>query len=1439
MNNSQNSISTILPQLLRLYNNNVTAYEKITEAVTSSQQSVTIDLTDGTGTTKKLQVPSFGFLKGEIDRLDQNIKTLVNFNVGGNSSLLLSDGTFRQIILSSLLSEAKDLTSIPSVTKFGIKDNYFFDDFLTPLLYVSFNITGQVPPETEEALIKRVFLTLDTPQKQNYFKQNLLGSVSLDYATTLTNLDNQQIVYVEDESTIALPPNKNRYYGYFDVVDISSSNITKVVNSTQNSQTTKLFILNKLTYSDSTLTTTDSMSLKVGDSLVINSNPIDTRYVVKSIDTSTNAVTLQLVEGNKGIAIGANVFKIYSAVDETIEVDVNVGFNEYMLVFIKPVDPHSRIPAVNWSPGTGFYSNDLLYTQPDGTVIPLSPYYKNAVVDFGRYILSLSVDKLPTSAQALQPNAPVLNTTDFQVVPINQHVTDQTVIANIQDLNKQKNGVSSDLKQLDTAITQKRAEIATKNYQNNVERDADTNALYALIQQRSAKSDLYSSLVKEIDGRVRDNGLMTADPIYRIRGFFPIPEPRVSPETGTQQIVQFLVEYRYLSSTGAANPVKTFDFTDNGVQTTGAYANWTQVYSAVRSRSFNANTQRYEWDAVITQDADSININQLDIPITTAEQVEIRIKSVSEAGWPSNPAYSQYSNSVIIAFPDNINTQNALSDLIKQNQDALSTVKLQEAINAKGIETHLSSSFYSGDRYFAHDTKVIASGFVASNTQQPIDLFTKLNDLQNAILQLQQQLSGVKAEISVTFLDENGVETQVARDQKNSLFAGYYTDAVNGLSIKKGAIVTKTFFINIKNNTQTPLELVSRIWGSSDRQVVESQDTTNGGTSSIPASVYSYLDNYGTYNSSDTDYNTVRRYDIVPLLLTNPNVASNNKYGNIDSLAPYQSAQVKGQFIYARYKDIAAEQEFYAYTNPSGGRIDKLDDAEDSYTRTTATSTGNSSQFIWGGSFYWDSGSSRFLPSTDAAYSGSGAATGDVLEVHVSHPMLTTLDTFKAYYETHTYDTGTGSGLGATVPSSSDLRANGTPIDVFETCAAVQPSGNILGRRVARPIFRHTKFISLLDSDTRGKQQPYYLFEKVNAMGSSGTYNITASATLADTSIGIIGGSGTTYNGAGLGPFNYQRAVKMSFDSNDQYLLGKKSCGAYMFLSTDNHDSIVVNGKSQTSTRTVKNGTTYSIKVPISFQYRMTDYYGAGTTGIGNIGGDSTGRTVNLKYTKRMGVDIYISGGNVFSFDVEVTAKYSPDNLNLDVIPRVDVTGALSDLQNTIRTISPSIGGGGGGGCPTPDMRIMTGPNSWIAAGLLKVGDLIWTAHEHTNVWANYAVTSAQRMVQPLVEVMIEGISAPIKVSDTHRFLTQSGEYVKVTELSLGDVIQTVTDSTMGAIKSIIRIGEGDIIKLEIDDAHTYVVEGARSHNMKYAMDQGGYNDKAYGQGNFQNINLQ
>jgi hypothetical protein len=50
-----------------------------------------------------------------------------------------------------------------------------------------------------------------------------------------------------------------------------------------------------------------------------------------------------------------------------------------------------------------------------------------------------------------------------------------------------------------------------------------------------------------------------------------------------------------------------------------------------------------------------------------------------------------------------------------------------------------------------------------------------------------------------------------------------------------------------------------------------------------------------------------------------------------------------------------------------------------------------------------------------------------------------------------------------------------------------------------------------------------------------------------------------------------------------------------------------------------------AVSVPLVFQYRMTDYFGTTSgTGLGNIGGDETGSTVNLTYSlKELGL-IYI-----------------------------------------------------------------------------------------------------------------------------------------------------------------------------------------------------------------------
>ena len=162
---------------------------------------------------------------------------------------------------------------------------------------------------------------------------------------------------------------------------------------------------------------------------------------------------------------------------------------------------------------------------------------------------------------------------------------------------------------------------------------------------------------------------------------------------------------------------------------------------------------------------------------------------------------------------------------------------------------------------------------------------------------------------------------------------------------------------------------------------------------------------------------------------------------------------------------------------------------------------------------------------------------------------------------------------------------------------------------------------------------------------------------------------------AGYVSGGYSRNAKNSFEGFDQYTLGKRSVGSYLFVSADNHLNIQVDGDSIQSREAVAFGQQNAISVPLVFQYRMTDYFGTITgTGLGNVAGDSSGSTVNLTYSKRIGFDLYPNNSDVVQFDIEFSAKYRSDRLTLDVFPKATVTKGLNDLEKVVSGLRPSIG---------------------------------------------------------------------------------------------------------------------------------------------------------------------
>ena len=352
----------------------------------------------------------------------------------------------------------------------------------------------------------------------------------------------------------------------------------------------------------------------------------------------------------------------------------------------------------------------------------------------------------------------------------------------------------------------------------------------------------------------------------------------------------------------------------------------------------------------------------------------------------------------------------------------------------------------------------------------------------------------------------------------------------------------------------------------------------------------------------------------------------------------------------------------YSYRNPDGNFIVNLDRSVNFYGRSASSNTGVATDFFWGGGFD--------LTGVPFATNGYIAGNDDLIDVHTEHPYVKSYAAYRSNYILQTGDSL--GGVNATLPA-----APGVAVD----CTS---SSTTVGAGTADVLFRQSKFIPLQSDESYGKQQSIYLNENavdLNALGLTEpvTFN-DANNTVLAASPSLVAISNLsndvlnpdlTNNGNG-----YERNVKTAFDSFDQYLLGKQSCGSYLFVSTDTHQNIQVDGDSVQSEEVVQFGQQNSINIPLVFQYRMTDYFGTGagsSGGIGNIAGDSTGATVNVTYTKKLGFDLYPNNQRVFQYDIEVFAKYRSDNLNIDVFPSQTVTKGLNDLEKVVAGLNPSV----------------------------------------------------------------------------------------------------------------------------------------------------------------------
>jgi len=815
----QSSFPTVADQVISSNKNIIEILGKINSLTTTTDQSINIQIYDENGALRSFAVPSFNSLKGEIDRLNNNINSLYSIDSAGAMIATSNQNKYKKIITVDLNREPSAVGSLGSLTKFKALNNWFFDGLMSPIISIELDLTGKVENNVRKVQSRRYIVdfakdatgTLTTLGQSalNSFNTLFRGNASINISD-FENWHNTTsgVLYPTnpqfDEQVFDLDPHDLLYDGQFSVLRIQEDRINR-----------KLFyVLDTLTYL--VRSTNETAQLSIGSEVIINSEQTSTRYKVIEVSTSESnpRVRLERVEGIEPVPVGLGTLKIYSPVVYNKVVKVSLGYDERIVIFVKPLNADNNLLARNFSLGTGFYTNDLTLdsTAPQNG-LTMEQFYTDYVYDYGKVLKDLVAKKTPNNL-AGTPTAPTLNLDNFKVVQINKHLTDTPDSNLIKQKHNYQLTLRSEIQQIQDALIDKNTKSRVSKFKSEANRKQFNLEIEELSRKKDSKSKLLATTTQEIIN-LSNNPKTKVEPKFRVRGFWTVPSAIVTRSTRPQEIVQFRVQYRYVSKDGSEAPIETFKI-DN-TQTKGAFSNWNEFKTDARKRTYNQGTGEYTWEIEDVEKADTPNINQLDLSIQANEKIEVRIKSISEVGWPESPTESDWSEILTVEFPDDLN--NVLNEndfILKAATTEDLKVKVNQELASKGLDDHLSDTIVVNNITFHHDATKILSGMKDENGVA-LDLYTYLKSLQDRISSLEEKIKRDKGELEVIilrnnqeFVVANGSETTFNVECEDYLDSYTETGAPSGRVYQNNIYVIKDFVVKVRNkSTSSALGLLS------------------------------------------------------------------------------------------------------------------------------------------------------------------------------------------------------------------------------------------------------------------------------------------------------------------------------------------------------------------------------------------------------------------------------------------------------------------------------------------------------------------------------------------------------------------------------------------------------------------------------------------------------
>ena len=820
------SITEHVIKLQELTQKNLDILQALNDSFYTNQNHLLVEVGGG-----QYAIPSFIALENKLNNLTANFQNLINAPQTGEAFFNF-DGNSRAIEVRSYTTTPMSLT-LGQISNFNVEQNDIFKDFLTPNPYIHISVTA-LPNDISQVMVKKIIPLAQ--ELKEIFKEKVKENPSNTWAYKdvykILSAYVHDVDYVEYDTKMDLPIRKNIGTGTYVIEEIVEDYIDEnlvnhlVFKLRSDLDTTQYMSSPKYRLFDETI----ERDLKVGDQLV--SAEGNAKMEIEEIRTNTNTIKVKILNGeflnlmpsfqnpNQYIS-SANIIRFYSPIDFDDDKYVKIPLEEDQYIFVAIAALNSRM-NVQSSWGTGLVINTYKLTKGDQT---FDTYYKDNIRNVGDVLFEISsmLSNTLTKYSKEEFNnfttfKPVVNVNNLLVTQINKHLNNSTSVQNIRTLYSQKQQYKTQLDEVNGEIASVTNALNTLSFDDTTGyRTAYTEQLTALNIRKNEISTSITKIINDISIAANDSVTPIENAKYRIRGYFDI-----SGNEWENHIKGIRVQYLYKNVDALQSDALTFNnnFT---------FSNWNEMvhYDREKKPCFQENkyiAQMPELNGV----ANEISFNQIDIPISQGETVDLRIKLIYDFGEPFVQTTSAWSDVVSIDFPEEYLKDVKILDIITENNNDIETNRFSNIIKEEGIPTHIGDKVVDQDITYFHKPESIASGFYTAE-RRIIPLKDKLEDLNNTLNQLKDEIYGTNSDNLKITLSVGSSTMSLLPYVNNTLYVESYNLITSNAEAYEGVyavkeigdkkVITTVLNLTLQNDSNHEVKLFSLFPGSRDHYI--------------------------------------------------------------------------------------------------------------------------------------------------------------------------------------------------------------------------------------------------------------------------------------------------------------------------------------------------------------------------------------------------------------------------------------------------------------------------------------------------------------------------------------------------------------------------------------------------------------------------------------------